>query len=230
MSALFDATRDFAAASDEAVIRQQLVKRLASASSIRRYGGGFDDATRVDLASTIEEEAARLDAFVGNLLSMTRLEAGALVIQRIGFSVPEVVERVIGRRHIGARNVNVLAAQDVVEGAGDPGLFEQVFGNVFENAIRYSPADRPISISTTLEDEKIVVRILDEGPGVPVEDIPHIFEKFYRSPSVAQKPGTGLGLAIARGLVEGMGGSICVRNRDPGNIGLMVQIQLPVMR
>ncbi len=210
-------------------MRTPLAAIMVSASSLRRYGGGFDEATRVDLASTIEEEAARLDAFVANLLSMTRLESGALAVQRIGFSVPEVVERIVARRNTARRSVAVSASQALPEGAGDPLLFEQVFGNVLENALRYSGEAEAVTVSTLLRDEKIVVEVADAGPGVPANELARIFEKFFRSRETANQAGTGLGLAIARGLVEAMGGSIQASNRTDARNGLLVRITLPVM-
>jgi two-component system sensor histidine kinase KdpD len=210
-------------------MRTPLAAIMVSAGSLRRYGGSFDDATRADLSATIEEEAARLDAFVANLLNMTRLESGALAVQRIGFSVPEVVERIVARRSTTRRDVTVAALHDLPEGAGDPLLFEQVFGNVLENALRYSEEGQAVMVSTLLEDEKIVVEVADEGPGVPGPELARIFEKFFRSSGAANQAGTGLGLAIARGLVEAMGGSIDACNRNDAAKGLRVRISLPVM-
>lgn len=211
-------------------MRTPLAAIMASAGSLRRYGESFDEATRVDLSSTIEQEAARLDAFVANLLSMTRLESGALTVQRIGFSVPEVVERMVARRNPTRRTVTVDTDQDLPEGAGDPLLFEQVFGNVLENALRYSEDPEAVTVLTVLEDEKIVVEVGDRGPGVPPADLSRIFDKFFRSERTSRKVGTGLGLSIARGLIEAMGGAIHARNRSETDGGLLVRIVLPVMR
>jgi len=210
-------------------MRTPLAAIMASAGSLRRYGTTFDEATRLDLSSTIEQEAARLDAFVANLLSMTRLESGALTVQRIGFSVPEVVERVVGRRSSTGRSITVDSDQGLPEGVGDPQLFEQVFGNVMENALRYCDASETIAVLIVAEDEKIVIEVADRGPGVPPKDLDRIFEKFFRSERTAQVSGTGLGLSIARGLVEAMGGSIQARNRVDDTGGLVMRIVLPEM-
>ena len=121
------------------------------------------------------------------------------------------------------------AASGLPEGAGDPLLFEQVFGNVLENAIRFSGESQPIVISASLQDEHVLVRVEDEGPGVPASDLTRIFDKFFRSAGAANRSGTGLGLAIAKGLIEGMGGAIWADNREgPG--GLRVNMRLTVMR
>ncbi len=210
-------------------MRTPLAAIMVSASSLRRYGAAFDDATRTDLAQTIEEETARLDAFVANLLNMTRLESGALVVQRVGFSVPEVNERTVARRNTAQRPVTVEAPAGLREGAGDPLLFEQALGNVVENAMRYTPAGRSIAVTVTPEANHILVQVTDQGGGVARQDLTRIFEKFFRSGDALHQPGTGLGLSIARGLLESMGGSIEAQNRRDGAQGLVVSIHLPAM-
>lgn len=208
-------------------LRTPLAAIVASASSLSAFGDTFDAKVRKDLATTIEEEAARLDAFVVNLLSMTRLEAGALAVQTVAFSVPEVVERAVVRRNPAARSVSVRHAPDLPEGLGDPILFEQALGNVVENALRYSPPDRPLAIVATSSGDEVVVEVVDEGPGAPPQDLERLFEKFFRSSLTANKPGTGLGLAIARGLMQGMDGEVRAQNRDDAPCGLRVTLSLP---
>jgi two-component system sensor histidine kinase KdpD len=201
---------------------------MASATSLHEFGDSFDPPTRQDLSATIQEEALRLDACVANLLHMSRLEGGALAIARAPFSVSEVIVRAVAVRTRGGRSgVQLSLAPRLAEAHGDPILFEQAFGNVFENALRYAPAASPILVRADRRGEAIRVEVLDEGPGVPDEELPRIFEKFYRARGAGQKAGTGLGLAIARGLMEAMGGTIAARNR-PDRPGLSVTIELPV--
>ena len=209
-------------------MRTPLAAIMVSASSLRRYGPTFDTPTQQDLAATIEEEATRLDAFVANLLNMSRLEAGALTVQRVGFSVAEVIERTLARHDAGQQRVRVVMAANLNEGLGDPLLFEQALSNIVENAVRYVPPAAAIEILARQEKEGIVVEVIDEGPGVSPADLSRIFEKFFRSSAPPKQPGTGLGLSIARGLMEGMGGAVEAHNRDDGRSGLVVRIRLPV--
>jgi two-component system sensor histidine kinase KdpD len=208
-------------------LRTPLAAIMASASSLQEFGDSFDPDVRKDLAATIQEEAERLDAFVANLLNMTRLEAGALSIQRAPFSVPEVVSRAIDRR---IRSTTRLllnpAPANLPEAMGDPVLFEQALGNVIENALRYTPDAATLAVSSRLEDEKVVVEVRDSGPGLPEQELKRIFDKFYRSPHSASQSGTGLGLAIARGLMEAMDGSIAAHNRVDAESGLVVTLRL----
>lgn len=207
-------------------LRTPLAAIMASASSLEQFGETFDEVTRRDLASTIEEEAERLDVFVSNFLNMSRLEAGALSFQKTPFSVEEVVRRSVDRRKRGARAVTLGFDPSLPEALGDPLLFEQALGNVVENALRYSPEDSELVILGRTERRKVVVQVKDKGPGVPDDELNRIFDKFYRSPGSARRSGTGLGLSIARGLMEAMGGSVEAYNRVDATTGLVVTLRL----
>lgn len=211
-------------------LRTPLASILASASSLAEFGESFDPGTRKDLATTIQQEADRLDSFVANLLNMTRLEAGGLRIQRVAFSVPESIERVIGRSlsRMG-RQLKTQIAPYLSEAFGDPILFEQALWNVLENAGRYTAPGSPILISAGVVADGIEISVVDTGPGIPEEDLERVFEKFYRSRPSSRQPGTGLGLSITRGLLEGMGGSVSARPRADGMEGLMMILKLPVV-
>lgn len=207
-------------------LRTPLAAILASATSLREFGDSFDPGVRRDLAATIQEETERLDAVVANLLSMTRLQAGALAIQKAPFNVPEVVRRTVERRDRAHRRFTLTSITPrLPEGLGDPILFEQALGNVVENALRHTPEDTLVLVSTRLEDDRIVVDVCDRGPGVGEADLERIFDRFYRAGGARQTPGTGLGLSIARGLMEAMDGAIEARN-DPAAGGLVVSLSL----
>jgi two-component system sensor histidine kinase KdpD len=208
-------------------LRTPLAAILASASSLHEFGDSFDPGVRADLAATIQEEAVRLDAFVANLLHMTRLESGSVAIERTGFSVAEVLQRLIERRvRAQPRAVAVRVEPDLPEALGDPGLFEQALGNIIDNALKYTPASAGIAVTARRAPEGVAVEVADEGPGVPAEDIERIFQKFYRSAAGRRKAGTGLGLSIAKGLMEAMGGSVAAENRRDAGTGLAVTLTL----
>ena len=208
-------------------LRTPLAAILASATSLREFDGRFEAAVRLDLADTIREEAERLDATVANLLSMSRLEAGQLTVAASAFNVPEVVERAVARRNRGEQRPFDLRIDPATpEDEGDPVLFEQAFGNVVENALRYSPTGAPIAVTVAGQGREVVVEVTDSGPGVAPDEAERIFEKFYRASGARGTAGTGLGLAISRGLLAGMGGRIGVRNRDDGASGLVATLSL----
>lgn len=211
-------------------LRTPLAAIIASASSLREFDDRFDAATRHDLALTIQEEAERLNIFVGNLLNMTKLESGALSIDGVAFGMAEVAERVVQRvsRRAGERRLVQHPAQGDLSAVGDPILAEQALSNVVENAVRFSSNGARIDILGRREAGRVIVEVADEGPGVPAPDLPMIFEKFYRSPSTsANQQGTGLGLSITRGLIEAMGGEVSARARSDGKQGLVIVLALP---
>jgi len=204
-------------------LRTPLATILGSATSLDRFAETFDVATRRDLASTIAEEAARLDAFVSNLLHMTRLQAGSAGIKVEPFSLPEAVDLAIGRRRRGGGEVRLEIDGPLPEAMGDEGLFDQAFGNVIENALKYG-AGSDVEVRVAREGTRLAVTVADRGPGVPTQDLDRIFEKFFRSSSAGRTVGTGLGLAITRGLVEAMGGQVTASPRAGG--GLEVRLIL----
>ena len=169
--------------------------------------------------ATIQEEAERLNRFIGNLLDMTRLESGAIELK------PELVDRQRDRRH-GARSarrkllaehrVEIDIAPDLPMLRLDYLLFEQVLFNLLDNAAKYAPpgsAGADFGAPRRRRASSLVSS--DEGPGIPPGDLERIFDKFYRVQAAdRQRAGTGLGLAICRGFVEAMGGTIAAGNRS----------------
>ena len=210
-------------------LRTPLAAVLASATSLQEFGDKFDAKTRHDLTATIQEEAERLNAFVTNLLNMTRLESGALAPASTAFDLAEVVERVRKRfdRLRGKRKINCKLGAGAGVALGDPVLFEVALANVLENAIRYSPNGGAIALVSAVEAGRVVVQVTDEGPGVPDDELPNIFDKFYRGSQAKRMPGTGLGLSIVRGVMQGMGGQASAQLRADGPSGLVVSLALP---
>ncbi len=209
-------------------LRTPLAAIMASASSLEEFGDSFDAATRRDLTATIQEEAERLNAFVANFLNMTKIESGAIVVQRTPFSLREVVDRTIRRQElVHKREVVAVQPRAAFEASGDPVLFEQALSNVVENAIRYSPPGAPVQIACSREEGRAVVRVTDSGGGVPPRELARIFDKFYRSSGVTSA-GTGLGLSITRGFMEAMGGEVTAENRTGPGGGLAVTLKLAV--
>lgn len=207
-------------------LRTPLAAIVGSATSLKRFDGAFDAETRRDLATTIEEEAARLDAFVSNLLQMTRLQSEAAPLKRVAFGAPEAVRATVERRTRGRPDAcEVRVEPGLPEAVGDPGLFEQALGNVVDNALRYAASSGPVTVEVGRCGAGLRVAVKDRGPGVAPDDLERIFEKFFRAASSEAVGGTGLGLAISRGLMEGMGGAVTARAREGG--GLSVDLTLP---
>ena len=210
-------------------LRTPIAAIVASASSLRDFGSQFDEATREDLAGSIQDSAERLNAFVSNLLNMTKLEAGALTVESKAFEICALLGQAARRYGAAHGRVVALKCPDATLGAmGDPLLFEQALGNVLENALHYTARSVAVELACAKVGQKLVVTVSDRGPGVSPAELPLLFVKFYRSSKVAKKSGTGLGLSIAKGLIEGMDGSISARTRVAPETGLIVTLELPV--
>jgi two-component system, OmpR family, sensor histidine kinase KdpD len=212
-------------------LRTPLASILGTVSSLRSYPEKYGAAEREELLATLQEEAERLNRFVANLLDMTRLESGVVELKLELHDVGEIVGAALQRA------ASVLAGHHV-EVAVPPGLpmlrldgvlFEQVLFNLLDNAAKYSPPGSRIDIRATRYGELIEIEVVDEGPGIPPNDLERIFDKFYRVQAQdRRRAGTGLGLAICRGFVEAQGGWILARNRRDRS-GAVLTIRMPVV-
>ena len=211
-------------------LRTPLASILGSATSLAANGDLLDAATRLDLARNIQDEAERLNRFIGNLLDMTRLEAGPLPLRTTPVELSDVIGSALRRasKVLAAHRTEVRLQPDLPMLDLDDVLFEQVLFNLLDNAGKYAPAGSLVTISAWQEGGQVFVRVVDEGPRIPPADLAHIFEKFYLvgGPD-RRRAGTGLGLAICRGFVEAMHGTITAANRSDRS-GTVFTITLPV--
>ena len=211
-------------------LRTPLASILGAASSLASQHGSLDEVGRAAMLRTIQEEAERLNRFIGNLLDMTRLEAGPLSLAKGLADLSDVVGAVLRRaeRILSAYQVRVDLQPGLPMLAIDMVLFEQVLFNLLDNAAKYSVPGSAVQISAWQDGGIVRIRVMDEGDGIPAADLERIFDKFYRVRSAdRQRAGTGLGLAICRGFVEAMGGTITAANRDDRS-GACFTITLPV--
>jgi two-component system sensor histidine kinase KdpD len=191
-------------------------------------GAQIAEKVRRDLLTTAREETKRLNRFVGNLLDMTRLEAGAVQLKEVPCDVQDLVGCALGalEQRIGARKIDVRLPSSLQPVGMDLALMTQVLVNLLDNALKYSPPDKSIEIAARTDADKLTMEIADHGPGVPEGDLTRVFDKFYRIPIPEGAGGTGLGLAICKGIVEAHGGDIRAENQTGG--GLRVTITLPI--
>ncbi|MGO9837991.1 MAG: ATP-binding protein [Polyangiaceae bacterium] len=189
--------------------------------------GPKDEATRRELIQTAHEEALRLNRLVGNLLDMTRLEAGALRVHKDLQPLEEVVGSALNRLddRLRGREVRTTIPTDFPLVAFDSALIEQVLINLLENATKYTPAGSPLDIVARARDTEVEVEVADRGPGVEKAEAERIFDKFYRARE-REGGGVGLGLTICRGIVSAHGGRIWVEERPGG--GAAFRFTLPL--
>jgi two-component system sensor histidine kinase KdpD len=184
----------------------------------------LDEATKQGLVETICDEAERLERLVRNLLDMTRVQAGALVVKREWVPLDELIGSALTRSHrqLAHHEVHVDPAATFLVSV-DPLLFEQVLINLLENAVKYTPAGSRIEVLARRVGQGFELEVADRGPGFDPADADRLFEKFYRGVSAAAG-GAGLGLAVCRGIVQAHGGQIVALARDGGGARFVVSV------
>jgi two-component system, OmpR family, sensor histidine kinase KdpD len=199
-------------------------------TSLLTYGTSYDEDAQRDLLLTIQEEAERLNRFVGNLLDMMRLESGELQLSRQWVDIADIIGTAAARLNhaLSAHRLAVEVEPNLPMLQLDFVLVEHVLVNLLENAAKYSPPETTIHVNARRADDRIVVEVGDGGIGVPPADLERIFDKFYRvQRGDRQGAGTGLGLSICRGIVEAHGGSISANNLANGQ-GTVFTVQFPI--
>jgi two-component system, OmpR family, sensor histidine kinase KdpD len=209
-------------------LRTPLAAITGAASSLLEEQSGLSAATRRDLLKTILEEAERMTRLIANLLDMIRVESGALEVQKEWQPLEEVVGVALIRLDVRLRDhpVQVRLPPDLPLVPLDAVLIEQVFVNLLENAIKYTPSGTPIEISALADGSVVRIEVADRGPGLPVGEEIRVFDKFYRAPETVARGGIGLGLTICRGIITAHGGRIWAENRPGG--GAAFRFTLPL--
>jgi signal transduction histidine kinase len=205
-------------------LRTPLASIKASVSSLRQTDVHWSAQDEAELLANIEQNADRLDTLVGNLLDMSRLQAGSLEPFLRATAVDEVAPVAL-RGLDGADHLVISVPDDLPLVRADPGLLERVLANLFSNALRHSPPDLRPMLRAREDGDRVVVDVVDHGSGVPAGLKERIFEPFARLEE--RTPGVGLGLAVAKGFAEAMGGTI-VAVDTPGG-GLTVRVTLPAV-
>lgn len=231
-------------------LRTPLASITGAATSLRD-DANLGAATRDELVDAICDEAERLERLVANLLDMTRLESGALSLNRDWVPVDELVSSALTRleARLGDRPVRVALAEDLPLVHVDPVLFEQLLVNLLENAAKYTPPGSALEISARVQrageakgvakrapgdpaGDVVLLELRDHGPGIPPGEEEKVFAKFFRgqNTSSAGVTGAGLGLPICRGIAEAHGGSLRVvpaDERADGGGGARFRVTLP---
>jgi two-component system sensor histidine kinase KdpD len=207
-------------------LRTPLASAKAAVTSLRSSDVAWSESDRGELLATADESLDRLAHLVDNLLDMSRLQAGALSLFPRPTGLDEVVSRALDSLESRGRSVTVDIPESLPAVQVDPAILERVIVNLTENALRYAPADKPPLLTASALGERVELRVIDQGPGIPEEDREKMFVPFQRLGDTDNTTGVGLGLALARGLTEAMGGTL-VAEDTPGG-GLTMAVSLPV--
>ncbi len=209
-------------------LRTPLVSITGALSSLADGGPALEHQVHKDLVDTARDEADRMNRLVGNLLNMTRLEAGAMQVTRRPGDIQDAIGTALENfeESLRERNVSVDVEENIPLVPMDFVLIVQVLVNLVDNALKYSNPVSPVEIQARRVGKEISVRVNDRGIGIPAGDLEHIFEKFYRVERPEKISGTGLGLSISRGIIEAHGGRIWAENRSGG--GTTISFSLPL--
>lgn len=208
-------------------LRTPLASIEAAATSLFNPRVALEPAARAELQSLLLEETETLTQLVGNLLNMSRIEAGALKLQRQWNGLDEIVDSAIRRlRRVTTRHtIEVALPDDLPLVAVDAVLMEQVVINLVRNSLRFAPPETPIHIRAEVGERWLTVVVSNQGPRIPAAYLDHLFEKFYPIPGRDPAHGTGLGLSICKGIVEAHGGNIWAENLP---VGVAFHFSLPL--
>jgi two-component system, OmpR family, sensor histidine kinase KdpD len=208
-------------------LRTPLASAKAAVTSLRSRDVKWADEDRNELLATADESLDRLTQLVDNLLDIARLQAGALSVFPRPADLEEVVSRSLDDLGPAARLVMVEMPHTLPEVRVDPAILERVVANVTANALRYSPAGSPPLLTASALGDRVELRIVDRGPGIPEADRDRIFVPFQRLGDTDNTAGVGLGLALSRGLTEAMGGTLEPEDTPGG--GLTMTLSLPAV-
>jgi two-component system, OmpR family, sensor histidine kinase KdpD len=211
--------------------RTPLSSILGSATSLIDYGDKLGTEAKKDLLVQIKQESESLDEMVRNLLAITRIDAGALELRRDWIDLREIVDRVANaaRRRGARQRIEIALPSDLPLVRADATLVEQVIGNVIGNAIVHTPPETRVQVDALVGPQEIVLRVTDDGPGIPAQALPQIFDKFVKADTTQADggQGTGLGLAIAKGIMEAHGGAITAESPPADGRGTRIILTFP---
>lgn len=208
-------------------IRTPLAGIAGASSTLARAETSLSPAARADMLRTITEESERLSRLVDNLLQMTRLSSGKVVIDRQWHPLDEIIGSTLTRmeRLLSDRPIEARVDEGTPMAYVDAVLMEQLLANLVENAAKFSPPGSPIEVSARRDAEGYLVEVADRGQGFAPGDEQRVFELYYRGGQRPDRRGTGIGLAICRSIAEAHGGRISAHNRPEG--GAVVRLRLP---
>ncbi|MEU6181245.1 sensor histidine kinase [Streptomyces coeruleorubidus] len=204
-------------------LRTPLAGIKAAVTSLRSEDVEWSEEDRAELLEGIEEGADRLDHLVGNLLDMSRLQTGTVTPLIREIDLDEVVPMALGGVPEASVDLDVPETLPMV--GVDPGLLERAMANLVENAVKYSPSGTPVLVAASALADRVEVRVVDRGPGVPDEAKGRIFEPFQRYGDAPRGAGVGLGLAVARGFAEAMGGTLDAEDTPGGGLTMVLTLR-----
>jgi two-component system, OmpR family, sensor histidine kinase KdpD len=206
-------------------LRTPLAAIKASVSSLREQDVTWSPVDTAGFLEAIEEETDRLTSLVGNLLDMSRIQTGSLALVPRLVGLDEVVPRALATLPSSAQDVIVEVSETLPRVEVDVELLERAVANLISNARQWSPPAEPVTVRGSADDGRVVLRVIDHGPGVSPEARDRMFLPFQRLGDRSGTNGVGLGLAVARGFVEAMDGSLSVEETNGGGLTMVLTFE-----
>jgi two-component system sensor histidine kinase KdpD len=209
-------------------LRTPLSAIVGASSSLVAGEDKLDPQARRELSRTIYDEAQRMTSLANNILDMARLDAGSVSLNVQWVPIEEIVGSVLTRLgdKLAGRPLRTDIAPELPLLKLDAVMIEQVLMNLFENALKYTPADSPLEITAIRDEANVTIAVTDHGPGLPPGDEQRLFDKFFRGEREPAQSGVGLGLAICRAIIHAHGGQIWAENSVAG--GARFSFTLPL--
>ncbi|MFI0504180.1 ATP-binding protein [Streptomyces albogriseolus] len=205
-------------------LRTPLAGIKAAVTSLRSDDVEWSEEDRAELLEAIEEGADRLDQLVGNLLDMSRLQTGTVTPVLRETDLDEVVPMALGGVPEDSVELDIPETLPMV--LIDRGLLERAVANVVENAVKHSPPGEKVLVSASALADRVELRVVDRGPGVPDEAKERIFEPFQRYGDSPRGVGVGLGLAVARGFTESLRGAVHAEDTPGGGLTMVLSVPM----
>ncbi|GGG62192.1 hypothetical protein GCM10011374_26670 [Kocuria dechangensis] len=207
-------------------LRTPLAGIKASVSSLRMQDVVLSEQDTAELLATIEESADQLTERIDDLLDMSRIQSGNLVVHRVPLELADLAESAV-RNACGAEQrhrIDLDIPLDTPPVLGDHGLLVRIIANLVENAVKHSTGT-PVTLRAAATDGAVALQVIDHGPGVPAADRERIFQPFQRLGDRDNTTGIGLGLAVARGLAEGVGGRVHAEDTPGGGLTMVLTLR-----
>lgn len=205
-------------------LRRPLASATAAVGGLRAAGDALSPADRDELLETADESLASLTTLVTDLLDVSRVQAGVLAISPIALDPMDVIEPALEELGEVRPSVEVLAAHGRAKILADPVLLQRAIVNLLANALRFSPPETPVQIATRLIFDRLEIRVIDHGPGVPIARRSDVFVPFQRLGDTDNTTGLGLGLALSRGFIEAMQGTLEPEDTPGGGLTMVVSL------
>jgi len=215
-------------------LQTPLASIIGSVTSLQNPASRRNEAVAADLVATIRDEAERLERFVGRILQMTRIRAGAVAPRLELVELPDIINAALRRlrRVLAQHRVDIRLPGDLPMLRLDLFLMEEALANLLENAAKYAPKGTTIRIEAFVDDRDLILDVADQGIGIEPATLPRLFEPFFRGGTVdAKAPGTGLGLAICRAFVRANDGTVealLPEPSGPARAGAVLRVRLPI--